>query len=99
MRSTSRGSKKKYPEKYADPLGVEDVSPAADLPWEMLPVRTGLSEEEDAGRFIVEEFNPDAMWCTRCEMLFIAEIRCKHCNRTLLTKSQRDRYNRARRRQ
>ncbi len=62
-------------ERYDDPLGLDTEGLAALLPddaftMQLVPIPTGLSEEEDAGRFFAQQFDPDIGYCRNCEIQF-----------------------------
>lgn len=56
------------PEKYDDPLGVDEILPEGEPGHApQVAIVTGLSDEEDARREIEKHFNPALRFCRNCE--------------------------------
>jgi hypothetical protein len=57
------------PERYDDPLGLSEPLPeGAPAYAPAVPaVVTGLSDDEDARRYLALQFNQDLRFCTNCE--------------------------------
>lgn len=56
---------------YDDPLGLEaPPKVTATVTPPTLPVPTGLTDEEDAARYMALRFNPNAMVCPNCEGIY-----------------------------
>jgi hypothetical protein len=75
------------PTSYSDPLGLEDwhLAEVTDPQPEnrAAPIQTGLSEEEDAGRFLHHQFG-DLLFCINCERSYRAElVWCPACEQKL----------------
>lgn len=67
---------------YNDPLGLNECS--AVLPNDHpdpppLPVPTGLTDEEDAARYMALRFNPDAGFCPNCEGVYESQPYDRYC--------------------
>lgn len=89
MRSTSRGSKD--PERYEDPLGMDEIAVDGDQITRVTPavpvVVTGLSDEEDAARYVAKEFDKNLRFCANCEAYYDIEHMkyywCPYCGGNL----------------
>lgn len=56
---------------YDDPLGLEaPPKVTATVTPPTIPVPTGLTDEEDAARYMALRFNPNARVCLNCEGIY-----------------------------
>lgn len=77
-------SKRTDPDRYADPLGLDDPLPEGKpgyAPSAALVV-TGLSDEEDAARHLALRFNPAVKFCPNCET-YVDQDKADPVNRDL----------------
>lgn len=66
-----------------DPFELNRESPVAEQPYDMPPLPTGIDETDDATRQLGIHLQEGTLFCIRCEVYFVNEIRCKHCNWSL----------------
>lgn len=67
------------PDRYDDPLDLSNQVQPYTVPGEPIaPLPTGISDEEDAQRYIALQLNPALMFCTNCEVNYESDI-CPRC--------------------
>jgi len=80
-----------FPDRYDDPLGLDRPAPKDDpiCAPQVPAVVTGLSDEDDAARYLALRFNPDLRFCPNCETYHGAAREgmhdhwCSYCGDTL----------------
>jgi hypothetical protein len=61
----------KPPEHYDDPFGLDYGDDEETPPvFEPAPIPTGLSDEDDAARYLAQRFNGDLAFCPNCEVTY-----------------------------